>query len=125
MARLAENGLKPSVVDDQIGRLSFAEDIAAGIRHLIDSRAPYGVYNVTNDGDGRSWADIACEVFDAKGRNAEDVARTTTADYFADKPESAPRPLSSMLDLRRIRETGYVPSRWEQRLNSYVRGMLS
>ncbi|NUP75271.1 MAG: sugar nucleotide-binding protein, partial [Sinomonas sp.] len=125
MARLAENGIKPSVVDDQIGRLSFAEDIAAGIRHLIDSRAPYGVYNVTNDGDGRSWADIACEVFDAKGRNAEDVSRTTTADYFADKPESAPRPLSSMLDLSRIRETGYVPSRWERRLNSYVRGMLS
>ena len=30
----------PSVVDDQIGRLTFTQDIAAGIRHLLDTGRP-------------------------------------------------------------------------------------
>ena len=50
MASLADRGIEPSVVNDQIGRLSFTEDIAAGIRHLLESRAAYGTYNLSNDG---------------------------------------------------------------------------
>ncbi|MGY5766697.1 SDR family oxidoreductase, partial [Brachybacterium sp. DNPG3] len=38
MARLAEKGVDPSVVDDQVGRLTFADDLAAGIEHLLTVR---------------------------------------------------------------------------------------
>ena len=38
MASLADRGIDPSVVDDQYGRLTFADDLAAGIVHLISSR---------------------------------------------------------------------------------------
>src|SRR5690606_38166811 len=55
MQSLAEKGIKPSVVNDQIGRLSFTEDIAAAIKHLVETGAEYGTYNVTNDGDAMSW----------------------------------------------------------------------
>jgi dTDP-4-dehydrorhamnose reductase len=51
MASLAERGIKPSVVNDQVGRLSFTQDIAAGIRHLLQSGAAYGTYNLSNNGD--------------------------------------------------------------------------
>lgn len=67
MASLAERDVKPSVVDDQIGRLTFTADLAAGIKHLLDVEAPYGTYNISNDGDPASWADIAKEVYKFSG----------------------------------------------------------
>ncbi|MET1033683.1 MAG: bifunctional dTDP-4-dehydrorhamnose 3,5-epimerase family protein/NAD(P)-dependent oxidoreductase, partial [Arthrobacter sp.] len=59
MAALADRGAEPRVVEDQTGRLTFADTLAAGIAHLLDSGAPYGTYNLTNDGDALSWADVA------------------------------------------------------------------
>ena len=41
----------PSVVDDQVGRLTFTADLARAIRHLLDTGAPYGTYNVTGAGE--------------------------------------------------------------------------
>src|SRR5690606_29877638 len=58
MASLADRGVNPSVVADQVGRLTFAADLAAGIVHLLDTRAPYGTYNLTSDGKPQSWADV-------------------------------------------------------------------
>lgn len=59
MKDLAEKGVKPSVVNDQIGRLTFTRDLAAGIKHLLETKAPHGTYNLTNEGESVSWADIA------------------------------------------------------------------
>ena len=50
MAALADRGVEPGVVDDQFGRLTFTDEIARAIRHLLDVGAPYGTYNVTSDG---------------------------------------------------------------------------
>jgi dTDP-4-dehydrorhamnose 3,5-epimerase len=122
MANLAAKGVRPSVVDDQIGRLSFTEDIAAGIRHLLETHAPYGTYNLTNGGEPQSWADVAREVYAAAGRSADDVTAVSTADYFADKPGAAPRPLNSVLDLSRLTATGFIPAPAGVRLKDYVAG---
>ncbi|WP_422933662.1 sugar nucleotide-binding protein [Sinomonas sp. P47F7] len=119
MASLADRGIKPSVVDDQIGRLSFTEDIAAGIRHLLDTTAPYGVYNLTNDGDPQSWADIAKSVYTLSGHDASDVSGVSTEDYFRGK-NAAPRPLRSALDLAKLRATGFAVEAWDRRLDAYV-----
>lgn len=119
MAALAEKGISPSVVDDQIGRLSFTDDIAAGIRHLLESRAPYGTYNLSGSGEDASWADVAAAVFAAAGRRPEDVGRVSTTEYFADKP-SAPRPLHSTLDLEKIQAAGFTPRGWADRLRDYA-----
>jgi dTDP-4-dehydrorhamnose reductase len=40
MAGLADRGVSPTVVDDQIGRPTFTADLAAGIAHLVRNRAP-------------------------------------------------------------------------------------
>src|SRR4051812_19663787 len=74
MAWLAERGVDPAVVDDQVGRLSFAMDIAAGIGHLLTSAAPYGTYNLSNTGKPVSWAEIAREVFRLTGHDPSRVS---------------------------------------------------
>jgi dTDP-4-dehydrorhamnose reductase len=51
-------------------------------------------------------------VFAARGRSADDVGRTSTAAYFADKPQAAARPLNSVLDLSKITATGFTTRDW-------------
>ena len=120
MAALAERGIKPSVVNDQIGRLTFTQDLAAAIRHLIESKSPFGTYNLSNEGPASSWADIAAQVFELTGHNPADVTGVTTEEYFAGKEGIAPRPLWSMLDLSKIEATGFIPASWEDRLQEYL-----
>jgi dTDP-4-dehydrorhamnose 3,5-epimerase len=120
MTGLADRGVSPTVVDDQIGRLTFTADLAAGIAHLLRTRAPYGTYNLTNEGEPASWADVAAAVFAARGRSADDVGRTSTEAYFAGKPQAAVRPLNSVLDLAKIRATGFVPRYWRTALTEYL-----
>lgn len=122
MHTLAEKGVKPSVVDDQIGRLSFTEDIAAGIKHLVDTKPAYGTYNLSNDGNAASWADIAKKVYEHVGHSADEVTGVSTEIYFADK-DAAPRPLQSTLDLAKIKATGFAPRDWEEALENYMRNL--
>ena len=120
MASLAERGIKPSVVNDQIGRLTFTDDLAAGIQHLINSKSSFGTYNLSNKGPASSWADIASQVYKLTGHNPEDVSGVSTDEYFAGKEGIAPRPLWSMLDLSKIEATGFIPLSWEDRLQEYL-----
>ena len=120
MAGLADRGISPTVVDDQIGRPTFTADLAAGIAHLLSTRAPFGTYNLTNAGEPASWADVAAAVFAARGRCADDVGRTSTEAYFADKPQAAVRPLNSVLDLSKITATGFTPRDWRAALTEYL-----
>jgi dTDP-4-dehydrorhamnose reductase len=120
MAGLADRGVSPTVVDDQIGRPTFTADLAAGIAHLVNNRAPFGTYNLTNSGDPVSWADVAAAVFAARGRSADDVGRTSTEAYFADKPQAAVRPLNGVLDLSKIIATGFTPRDWRVALAEYL-----
>ena len=66
------------MVNDQIGRLSFTQDIAAGIRHLLESGAEYGTYNLTNDGEPQSWADVAADVYELSGKSRDAVVGVST-----------------------------------------------
>ncbi|MEV7136343.1 sugar nucleotide-binding protein, partial [Arthrobacter sp. NPDC093128] len=119
MATLAGRGIEPSVVNDQIGRLSFTADIAAGIQHLLASGAAYGPYNLSNDGEPQSWADIAADVYELSGQPRTAVTGVSTEEYFKGK-NAAPRPLNSMLDLAKIQSTGFHPASVASRLKEYL-----
>ncbi len=108
MRDLARQGARPHVVDDQVGRLTFAAELARATRHLIDTHAPYGTYNVTGGGEPCSWAAIAAEVFALSGRERSDVVPVPTEEYAAGRAV-APRPRGSVLDLTKIRSTGFEP----------------
>ncbi|MHA7156276.1 sugar nucleotide-binding protein [Arthrobacter sp. TMN-50] len=121
MAALAGRGIRPSVVDDQIGRLSFAQDIAGAIRHLLDTGAEYGTYNMSNTGEEVSWAGIAQRIYGLSGQPADSVTGVSTAEYFKDKA-AAPRPLNSVLALDKLEASGYRPPAADERLGTYVLG---
>lgn len=119
MKDLANKGIKPNVVNDQIGRLTFTEDLANAFYHLVSTNQPYGVYNCTNEGPLTSWADIAQIVYKEYGHNPQDVTGVPTATYYAGKEGIAPRPLNSQLDLTKIKATGFTPRNWQDALNDY------
>jgi dTDP-4-dehydrorhamnose 3,5-epimerase len=118
MAGLAGRGIAPTVVADQIGRPTFADDIADAIVHLLAIGAT-GTFNVTGGGEPASWADVARAVF-AQLRPDLTVGDTTTAEYFADKPGAAPRPANSVLDLTKAEAAGVRCPDWRQRLADYL-----
>jgi len=120
MQDLAARGIKPSVVNDQIGRLTFTDTLARGIKHLLETNAPYGTYNLTNEGQPASWAEIAKIVFEKSGKSPSDVQPVSTAEYFADKPNTAKRPLQSTLDLTKIEKTGFMPEDWRDKLDKLL-----
>jgi dTDP-4-dehydrorhamnose 3,5-epimerase len=120
MQDLAVRGVSPSVVDDQVGRLTFATELARATRHLIDSGAEYGTYNVSNGGPATSWADVAKAVFGLSGRDEADVTPISSEEYAAGKALS-PRPLRSMLDLGKLEATGFTPVDARVALEDYLR----
>jgi len=123
MASLAERGIDPNVVDDQRGRLTFTSEIARAIAHLLDTDAAFGVYNVTGDGEPMTWADIAGEVFALSGHDASRVSGVNTHAYFATAAGPiAPRPRNSVLELAKIRATGFEPADAMTTLKHYLAG---
>ncbi len=119
MARLAAEGATPSVVADQVGRLTFTDEIVRATRHLLDARAPYGTYHLSNGGPPMSWAEVAREVFTLCGRDAGDVREISTEEYAMGRA-TAPRPASSVLSMRRIRATGFEPVDAREALRAYA-----
>lgn len=108
MQRLAAAGVSPDVVDDQVGRVTFTSELARATRHLVDSGVVYGTYNVSNDGEPTSWCDLARVVYALSGRDEADVTPVSSEEYAAGRT-LAPRPLRSLLDLTKLRATGYQP----------------
>jgi dTDP-4-dehydrorhamnose 3,5-epimerase len=139
MVSLAEKNISPTVVHDQIGRLTFTSELVRAIDHLLFGKSeindkltkhetrntinafPYGTYNVTNDGESVSWADITRAIYSLLGRDDLTVSNTTTAEYFAGKPGIAPRPLQSTLDLSKIQQTGFSSTDWRDDLANYLK----
>lgn len=132
MASLAQRNIEPLVINDQIGRPTYAEDLAKGIKHLLDTRADYGVYNLTSGGDAVGRDEIAMAVFIGMGHDPTEVHSVSTAQYNEhrvqqatenNQPAPAPealRPAASTLDLTKIEATGFKPSNWRSSLALYL-----
>ena len=121
MLGLAARGIEPAVVDDQVGRPTFAPDLAAAIVHLLDTDAEPGTYHVTGGGDPASWAEVARAVYELSGHGDLTVTGTTTKAYFAGRPGSARRPLNSVLDTAKAEKAGIPLPDWRSGLTAYCR----
>ena len=122
MASLAERGVAPRVVDDQIGRLTFAEDLARAVAHVLTTSPEYGTYNVSSAGDPASWADLARAVFELTGHDPGAVTPVSTQEYYEGRA-AAPRPLGSTLDLTKLSATGFRPVDQREALAAYLAAM--
>lgn len=124
MLDVGKKGISPKVVSDQVGRLTFADQLVGAVDHLLNISAAYGTYNLSGSGDPASWAEITRQIFKAAGFKLQ-VTDIATEEYFKDKPQAAPRPLLSTLDLSKIEQTGFKPTDWRQALEEYVKKELS
>ena len=117
-----EDGLSQvTVVDDQLGRLTFTRDMAEAIFHVLATHAPYGIYDCTGSGAVRSWADIARTVFDAANGNGGVVVPVSTEEYYASASGPvAPRPHYSALELSKLEAAGFHMPDWEEELEEYL-----
>lgn len=120
MRRLANKGVEPKVIHDQRGRPTFAEDLAKGIVHLLNSDADYGVYNLSNSGDTVGRDEIAMAVFIGLGHDPAEVTPVSTEQYREIAGPEAPRPKESTLALDKIEATGFKPQNWRAALALYL-----
>jgi dTDP-4-dehydrorhamnose reductase len=120
MLGLAAKDISPTVVADQITRLTFTPTLVDAIDHLLTTKAEYGIYNASNDGEPASWADVTRAIFTEIGRDDLTVTDTTTAEYFKSKPNVAPRPLKSFFDLSKIKAAGFDIPDWRAELHTYI-----
>lgn len=104
MLRLAGDREEVSVVGDQRGCPTFADDIADGVltvaRRLSAGEGASGVFHMAGAGE-TTWAGFAEAIFEASAARGGPTARVrtiTTADY----PTPAPRPANSRLDCARL-----------------------
>ena len=97
-----------SIVNDQIGCPTCADDVSEKIIELIKTNAPYGIYHVSSSGSA-SWLDFTKKIFEFKKRNVE-VSAIDKSDF----PRPAKRPRYCVLDSRDI-----LPD-WKNSLEKYL-----
>ena len=124
MAKLALADKSVNVIMDQVGRPTWTEDLAKGIDHLLRTKAEFGVYNLSSDGDAVGRDEMAMAVFVGVGKDPADVTPVTTQQYAEIAGPEAPRPVHSTLDLSKIKATGFQPMNWRAALAIHLAAHL-
>lgn len=119
MTRLATESKPVTVVDDQVGRLTFTEDLASAIEQLLHQDGS-GIFNISNSGSAASWYQIARRIYEIQGKDLALVKPISTAQYFAGNPNVSPRPKFSVLDLAKLEKAGIEMPDWEESIIKYV-----
>jgi dTDP-4-dehydrorhamnose reductase len=106
------------VVDDQRGRPTFADDLAAATLEAV-ARQASGLLHLTNSGEA-TWFDVASEIALLIGAEATRVSPCTSEEY----PRVAKRPAYSVLDSERTSAIGLTPlPHWRDGLRRAVAGL--
>lgn len=110
-----------SVVADQYGSPTFANDLAGAILQLAQTDL-YGTYHCTNAGVC-SWFELASAAIDIAGIPCEKEA-ITTEEYRRRFPQSARRPMYSALDNTKIAGVLGKPLRpWRDALEEFIEAL--
>lgn len=110
-----------SVVADQYGSPTFANDLAGALLQLAQTDQ-YGTYHCTNAGVC-SWFELAYAAVDIAGISCEKEA-ITTEEYRRRFPQSARRPMYSALDNTKIAGVLGKPLRpWRDALEEFIEAL--
>ena len=110
-----------SVVADQYGSPTFANDLAEALLQLVQTDQ-YGTYHCTNAGVC-SWFELASAAVDIAGISCEKEA-ITTEEYRRRFPQSARRPMYSALDNTKIAGVLGKPLRpWRDALEEFIEAL--
>ena len=104
MLKLGETKDEISVVNDQHGSPTYAEDLANIIAEAIEKKIPYGIYHATNQGY-TTWYDFTKAIFEYTGIICQ-VNPVTTEKYIEMmKITQAKRPKNSQLSKEKLLAT--------------------
>lgn len=115
MQRLAATHPKLTVVNDQLGRPTWTRTLAEFMLHLVEVKAAYGIYHLSND-DIATWFDFAREIL--KDTDVE-VAPVTSAEF----PQKAYRPKHSVMSLEKAKATEFEILSWREALGEFLAGI--
>jgi dTDP-4-dehydrorhamnose reductase len=110
MLDLGEKQQEIKVVSDELNSLTLVSDLADGVKYLLDSKKPYGIYHIANSGSA-SWYDIAKELFFFVQKNV-----TLVPVMSSDFPRKARRPKNAVLLNTKL----YKMQDWKQALREYL-----
>ncbi len=115
LKRVEAGSRELSVVDDQIGRPTYAVDLAQAIRALVERRVT-GIVHFANAGDA-TWFELAKEALRLSGWPDVVVKPVPTTEF----PRPARRPRISVLDTSLYeRLTKATPRLWREALAAYL-----
>ena len=114
MQKLAETRETLTIVSDQFGRPTWARTLAEFMQFVIDNKAPYGVYHLSNEGSC-SWYEFAKEIL--KDNNQVKVLPVNSEAF----PQKAKRPKHSLMDLRKSQALGFEIPSWEGALSQFLK----
>ena len=118
MLRLSETHDTISVVNDQIGSPTSADELARAIFSLLPTEN-YGLFHATCEGTC-SWADFTKEIFRLANKDTV-VNPVTSEEYKKMNPASADRPHFSVLENYMLKLTGsYTFADWEKAIAGYM-----
>lgn len=113
--RLRAGDEVPVFVDRTVSP-SYAPDVAAAVRALVEGAAPAGLYHCVSDGHA-TWEAVAREAATILGVQAK-----LEAVKLADVPLAAPRPAYCALDTAKLRSVGVVMRPWQDALRAWLKG---
>ena len=116
MHKLLANNKQIKAISDSFGTPTFAVDLASRLRELAKLDLP-GVYHVTNDGQGTSYAGFAEKVCELEGFDKNLLQKVSVNDL----KRPAPRPVSSKLSCLFSQKLGLSPlQNWEKALTEFL-----
>ena len=114
MLRLAREGKKLRVVDDQTGAPTYTVDLARLIGDMLKTES-YGTYHATNEG-ACTWYELANYIFECKGLKP-DIVAVTSAEYVT----AARRPQNSRLSKSSLDAAGFTRlPHWRDAVQRYL-----
>ena len=114
MLNLAKNHEEVSVVSDQHGSPTYAEDLADIIGQAIEKKIPYGLYHATNQGF-TTWYEFTKKIYELSDITTK--VKPVTSEEFV---RPAKRPKNSQLDKTKLLSQGITIPSWEDGLQRYL-----
>lgn len=112
MKNLAKTRDTLTVVNDQFGRPTWTRTLAEFMVYVIQQKAPYGIYHLSND-NSCSWYEFAKAIL--KDQPVE-VLPVTSEEY----PQKAKRPQYSVMDLSKAKALGFKIPTWQEALTKML-----
>ena len=114
MLKLGQEREEVSVVADQHGSPTYAEDLANIIGQAIEKKIPYGTYHATNQGF-TTWYEFTQKIYELE--KVECKIKPVTSEEFV---RPAKRPKNSQLNKEKLLAQGITIPAWEDGLKRYL-----